>query len=107
MVWGGEFGRTVYSQGTLTPRKTTAATTIRAASPCGSPAAVCARATCTVRPDAFGYNIERDAGVTYTTCTRRLLHLLGFDHERLVHRHQGRDFRLTDVYGRVVRELLA
>jgi hypothetical protein len=36
-----------------------------------------------------------------------MLHLLGFDHEKLVHRHQGRDFRLTDVFGRVVPELLA
>jgi hypothetical protein len=36
-----------------------------------------------------------------------LLHLLGFDHERLVFRHQGRDYRLTDVFGRVVPELVA
>jgi ssRNA-specific RNase YbeY (16S rRNA maturation enzyme) len=36
-----------------------------------------------------------------------LLHLLGFDHERLTFRHQGRDFRLTDVAGRVVPQLLA
>jgi hypothetical protein len=36
-----------------------------------------------------------------------MLYLLGFDHTRLVYRHQGRDFRLTDVFGRVVRDLLA
>ena len=36
-----------------------------------------------------------------------ILHLLGFDHEQLTHRHAGRDFRLTDVHGRVVREILA
>ncbi|MCH2364892.1 MAG: DUF1501 domain-containing protein, partial [Planctomycetes bacterium] len=36
-----------------------------------------------------------------------ILHCLGLDHKRLVHRFQGRDFRLTDVEGRVVRELLA
>ena len=36
-----------------------------------------------------------------------LLHLLGFDHERLTYRFQGRDFRLTDVHGRVVKEILA
>jgi len=36
-----------------------------------------------------------------------VLHLLGFDHERLTYRYAGRDFRLTDVHGRVVRELLA
>jgi hypothetical protein len=36
-----------------------------------------------------------------------ILHLLGLDHERLTFRHAGRDFRLTDVHGRVVRELLS
>jgi hypothetical protein len=36
-----------------------------------------------------------------------LLHLLGLDHEQLTFRHAGRDFRLTDVYGRVVHDLLA
>jgi hypothetical protein len=35
-----------------------------------------------------------------------MLHLLGIDHERLTFRYQGRDFRLTDVHGRVVREIL-
>jgi hypothetical protein len=36
-----------------------------------------------------------------------MLHLLGFDHERLIFRHQGRDYRLTDVAGTVVHDLLA
>ena len=36
-----------------------------------------------------------------------MLHLLGLDHERLTYRYSGRDFRLTDVYGRVVKEILA
>jgi arylsulfatase A-like enzyme len=36
-----------------------------------------------------------------------MLHLLGLDHERLTYRHAGRDFRLTDVHGNVVKELLA
>jgi hypothetical protein len=35
------------------------------------------------------------------------LHLLGIDHERLTYRYSGRDFRLTDVYGEVVRDILA
>jgi uncharacterized protein (DUF1501 family) len=35
-----------------------------------------------------------------------ILHLLGFDHERLTYRHAGRDFRLTDVHGRVVKDVL-
>ena len=36
-----------------------------------------------------------------------ILHLLGLDHEKLTYRYSGRDFRLTDVYGRVVKEILA
>jgi len=36
-----------------------------------------------------------------------ILHCLGFNHERLIYRHQGRDYRLTDVHGNVVKELLA
>ncbi|NBY37189.1 MAG: DUF1501 domain-containing protein, partial [Verrucomicrobia bacterium] len=36
-----------------------------------------------------------------------IMHLLGFDHERLTYRFQGRDYRLTDVHGRVVRDILA
>jgi hypothetical protein len=36
-----------------------------------------------------------------------LLHLLGIDHEKLTHRHAGRDFRLTDVFGNVAKEILA
>ena len=36
-----------------------------------------------------------------------LLHLLGFDHEQLTYRFQGRDFRLTDVHGKIVKEILA
>ena len=38
---------------------------------------------------------------------KALLHLLGFDHEQLTYRFQGRDFRLTDVHGKVVKEILA
>jgi hypothetical protein len=36
-----------------------------------------------------------------------ILHLLGLDHERLTYRYSGRDFRLTDVYGRVAKEIIA
>ena len=54
----------------------------------------------------FGAQIVRDP-VHIHDLQATVLHLLGFDHERLVHRHQGRDYRLTDVHGTVVRELLA
>ncbi len=56
--------------------------------------------------DEFGYQaVENRVHVHDLHAT--MLHLLGFDHERLTYRHAGRDFRLTDVHGRVVRELLA
>ncbi|MCA8954262.1 MAG: DUF1501 domain-containing protein [Planctomycetes bacterium] len=105
VVWGGEFGRTAYCQGRLTagdygrdhhPRCFTiwlAGGGIRAGHVHG-------------RTDDFGYNIA-DGAVHVHDLHATMLHLLGFDHERLTFPHQGRDFRLTDVAGRVVPELLA
>jgi len=56
--------------------------------------------------DEFGYRaVENPVHIHDLHAT--MLHLLGFDHERLTYRHAGRDFRLTDVHGRVVREILA
>jgi hypothetical protein len=56
--------------------------------------------------DEFGFQaVDRPVHVHDLHAT--LLHLLGFDHEKFVYRYAGRDFRLTDVHGRVVRELLA
>jgi hypothetical protein len=58
------------------------------------------------KTDEFGYNVEADpVGVHDLHAT--ILHLLGVDHERLIYRHQGRRYRLTDVAGEVVRPLLA
>jgi arylsulfatase A-like enzyme len=56
--------------------------------------------------DAFSYNIAEDP-VHVHDLHATMLHLLGFDHEKLTYRYAGRDFRLTDVHGRVVREVLA
>jgi hypothetical protein len=56
--------------------------------------------------DEFGYNIVRDP-VHVHDFQATILHLLGLDHERLVFKHQGRRYRLTDVEGRIVREILA
>ena len=56
--------------------------------------------------DEFGYKaVENRVHIHDLHAT--MLHLLGFDHEKLTYRHAGRDFRLTDVYGRVVKEILA
>ena len=54
----------------------------------------------------LGYNIAEDP-VHVHDLHATLLHLLGIDHERLTYFYQGRDFRLTDVHGKVVRQLLA
>ncbi len=56
--------------------------------------------------DELGFAVARDP-VHVHDLQATVLHLLGFDHERLTYRFQGRDFRLTDVHGRVVQELLA
>jgi uncharacterized protein (DUF1501 family) len=56
--------------------------------------------------DEFGFRaVEKRASVHDLHAT--ILHLLGFDHEQLTYRHAGRDFRLTDVFGNVMREIVA
>jgi hypothetical protein len=56
--------------------------------------------------DDLGYNVVRDP-VHVHDFQATLLHLLGIDHEQLVFKHQGRRYRLTDVHGRVVDDLVA
>lgn len=58
------------------------------------------------RTDDFGYGVV-EAPVHVHDLQATILHLLGVDHERLTYRHSGRDFRLTDVHGKVVKEILA
>ena len=104
VIWGGEFGRTVYSQGNLTEdygrdhhgrcfSMWLAGGGIRPGMVHGE-------------TDDYGYNIVRDP-VHVHDLNATLLHCLGFDHERLTYRYQGRDFRLTDVHGNVIKPLLA
>jgi uncharacterized protein (DUF1501 family) len=56
--------------------------------------------------DDFGYNVVKDP-VHVHDFNATLMHLMGMDHERLTYRFQGRDFRLTDVHGKVVQSILA
>jgi hypothetical protein len=56
--------------------------------------------------DELGFSITRDK-VHVHDLQATILHLLGFDHTRLIHRFQGRDYRLTDVHGEVVKAILA
>jgi hypothetical protein len=120
VIWGGEFGRTSYCQGKLTvndygrdhhPRCFSlwmAGGGVRAGTTYG-------------QTDAYGYNIADADGnpinpskdlftpgaVHVHDLQATILHLMGVDHTRLSYFYQGRDFRLTDVHGHVVRELLA
>jgi uncharacterized protein (DUF1501 family) len=105
VVWGGEFGRTAYCQGKLTatdygrdhhPRCFTmflAGGGTRSGTTHG-------------KTDDFSYNVIEDP-VHIHDLNATILHCLGIDHERLTYRFQGRDFRLTDVHGSVVTELLS
>jgi hypothetical protein len=56
--------------------------------------------------DDYSVNVATD-GVHVHDLQATILHLLGIDHEQLTYQFQGRDYRLTDVHGRVVRQLLA
>ncbi|HTF87069.1 MAG TPA: DUF1501 domain-containing protein [Planctomycetota bacterium] len=105
ILWGGEFGRTVYSQGTLTkdnygrdhhPRCFTLWMAGGGVKPGISYG----------KTDDFSYNIVENP-VEVHDLHATLLHLLGFDHRRLNYHHQGRDYRLTDVFGNVVQDLIA
>ena len=104
IVWGGEFGRTSYSQGKLTaddygrdhhPRCFTmwmAGGGAKAGTSYGE-------------TDAFSYNISSNP-VHVHDLHATMLHLLGIDHEQLTYKFQGRRYRLTDVFGKVVDDLI-
>ena len=104
VVWGGEFGRTNYSQGKLTagnygrdhhPRCFTmwfAGGGVKPGFTYGS-------------TDDYGYNVAEN-GVHVHDVQATILHQLGIDHEKLTYKFQGRYYRLTDVHGTVVKELI-
>jgi hypothetical protein len=56
--------------------------------------------------DELGYQVVKDP-VTIRDLQATILHLMGFDHEKFTYRYAGRDFRLTDVHGHVVKEIIA
>jgi hypothetical protein len=105
VVWGGEFGRTIYAQGDFSagtwgrdhhPRcftKLLAGGGIRPGTTYGE-------------TDDYSYNVVKDP-VHVHDLHATMFHLLGINHERLTYRFQGRDYRLTDVHGSVVKGVLA
>ena len=105
VVWGGEFGRTVYSQGTLTTKNYGRDHHPRCYSIWLAGAGV-KGGTVIGETDDFSYNITRDP-VHVHDLNATVLHLLGIDHERLTYFNQGRDYRLTDIHGDVVEAALA
>jgi hypothetical protein len=99
VVWGGEFGRTPMAQGNGRDHHVKGFSTWLAGG--GVKGGITYGAT-----DEFGYNaVEKVVPVHDLHAT--MLHLLGVDHERLTVRFQGRDYRLTDVHGHVVKDILA
>ena len=104
IIWGGEFGRTIYSQGNLTEKSYgrdhhpscftmwMAGGGVRGGTTYGS-------------TDDYSVNVAEN-GVSVHDLHATVMHLLGIDHERFIYKHQGRDFRLTDVHGTVVQDLL-
>ena len=105
IVWGGEFGRTIYSQGKLTetnygrdhhPRCFTifmAGAGIKKGMSYGS-------------TDDYCYNITENP-VHVHDLNATIMHLLGVDHKKLTYRFQGRDFRLTDIHGNIIKDILS
>ena len=105
VLWGGEFGRTNYSQGKLTPTDYgrdhhPRCFTVWAAGGGMKPGLTYGET------DAFGYNIVANP-VHVHDFHATVLSLLGIDHERLTYKHQGRYYRLTDVAGKLVKGIMA
>jgi hypothetical protein len=100
IVWGGEFGRTPTSQGARGRDHHSLGFTMWLAGG-GVKGGMIHGAT-----DEFGVHAVTDR-VHVHDLHATILHLMGLDHERLTYRYSGRDFRLTDVHGRVVREIMA
>jgi hypothetical protein len=102
VVWGGEFGRTPMVQGGGDDGRDHHPNcfTVWMAGGGTKPGLTLGES------DDFGFNATRDK-VHVHDLNATILHLLGFDHERLTYRFQGRDFRLTDVHGELVEKILA
>ncbi|MEP3210550.1 MAG: DUF1501 domain-containing protein [Maribacter sp.] len=105
VVWGGEFGRTVYSQGQLTPENYGRDHHPKAFTMWMAGAGVKQGFTYG-ETDDFSYNVIKDP-VHVHDFHATLMHLFGIDHERLTFKHQGRRYRLTDVHGHVVKDILS
>lgn len=105
VIWGGEFGRTNYCQGKFNPANFGRDHHPRCFSMWMAGGGVRGGYT-HGQTDDYCYNVV-EGGVHIHDFHATLLHLLGIDHERLTFQYQGRHFRLTDVHGHIVKDLLA
>jgi uncharacterized protein (DUF1501 family) len=100
VIWAGEFGRTPFAQGSDGRDHNQYGFTVWMAG------GGVRGGTVHGETDEFGYKVVRDR-VEVHDLHATMLHLLGVDHTRLTFRFGGRDMRLTDVHGEVIRDLLA
>jgi len=105
VVWTGEFGRTPMLQGDPDPTKYGRDHHMKCFSFWVAGGGFKAGAT-VGETDEFGYDVVKDP-VHVHDLHATMLHLMGVDHEKMIYRYQGRDFRLTDVHGKVLPYLLA
>jgi arylsulfatase A-like enzyme len=105
VIWGGEFGRTNYCQGRFRPDNYGRDHHPRSFSIWMAGGGV-KKGFTYGETDEFGYNIIKDP-VHIHDFHATLLHLMGIDHEQLIFKYQGRRFRLTDVAGNVVNDIIA
>ena len=120
VIWGGEFGRTSYCQGKLTRENYGRDHHPRAFTTWMAGGGIKPGITYG-QSDDYGYNLtDRDGNVIkpnkhhWTQDTMHvhdlnatILHLFGIDHRKLTYRYQGRDFRLTDIHGHVIKDIIA
>jgi len=104
VIWGGEFGRTVYTQGKFGSSGAGRDHHPRCFTTWAAGGGIKPGIT-HGKTDEYGYNIIEDP-VHVHDFHATMLHLLGIDHEKLTYRYQGRYFRLTDVHGKVVQKIL-
>ncbi|MEI6238986.1 MAG: DUF1501 domain-containing protein [Planctomycetia bacterium] len=105
VIWAGEFGRTPFIQGNFNERTRWGRDHHPYAFTVWVAGAGVKSGHCHGESDDLGFNVAQD-GVHVHDFQATLLHLLGIDHERLTYRFQGRDFRLTDVHGHVIKPIL-
>jgi hypothetical protein len=105
IVWGGEFGRTIYSQGGITADNYGRDHHPRCFTVLMAGAGVKKGLTLGTTDD-FCYNITENP-VHVHDLNATILHLMGVEHTRLTYRSQGRDFRLTDIHGNLIKPVLA